>query len=92
MTSTDQLKTTDENKRIDSLSRDSDWYDKRMPLALLNLRYSFAKSGQQVYFGTPPELSGPPGLSLGFVRPFSDGSRLAISVFTQPLSEVWRDP
>ncbi|MGV7224474.1 MAG: DUF2860 family protein [Nitrospinales bacterium] len=92
MTSTDQLKTTDENKRIDSLSGDADWYDKLMPLALLNLRYSFAKSGQQVYFGTPPELSGPPGLSLGFVRPFSDGSRLDISVFTRPLSEVWRDP
>jgi hypothetical protein len=76
MTSTDQLKTTDENKRIDSLSGDADWYDKFMPLALFNLRYTFAESGRQVYFGTPPELSGPPGLSLGFVQ----------------LSEVWRDP
>jgi hypothetical protein len=92
MTSTDQLKTTDENKRIDSLSGDADWYDKFMPLALFNLRYTFTESGRQVYFGTPPELSGPPGLSLGFVQPFSDGSRLDISVFTQLLSEVWRDP
>ena len=92
MTSTDQLKTTDENKRIDSLSGDADWYDKFMPLVLFNLGYTFAESGRQVYFGTPPELSGPPGLSLGFVQPFSDGSRLDISVFTRLFSEVWRDP
>jgi len=92
MTSTDQLKTTDENKRIDSLSGDADWYDKFMPLVMFNLGYTFAESGRQVYFGTPPELSGPPRLSLGFVQPFSDGSRLDISVFTRPFSEVWRDP
>ena len=92
MTSTDQLKTTDENKRIDSLSGDADWYDKFMPLALFNLEYTFAESGRQVYFGTPMELSGPPGLSLGFVQPFSDDSRLDISVFTHLFSEVWRDP
>ena len=92
MMSTDQLKTTDENKRIDSLSGDADWYDKFMPLALFNLEYKLAESGRQVYFGTPPELSGPPGLSLGFVQPFSDGSRLDVSVFTHLFSEVWRDP
>jgi hypothetical protein len=92
MTSTDQLETTDENKRIDSLSGDADWYDKFMPLVLFDLRYTFAESGRQVYFGTPLEPSGPPGLSLGFVQPFSDGSRLDISVFTRPMSEVWRDP
>lgn len=92
MASTDQLKTTDENKRIDSLSGDADWHDKFMPLALFNLNYTFADSGRQVYFGTPPELSGPPGLSLGLVQPFSDGSRLDISVFTRLFSEVWRDP
>ena len=92
ITSTDQLKTTDENKRIDSLSGDADWYDKFMPLARFNLRYTFAESGRQIYFGTPSELSGSPGLSLGFVQPFSDGSQLDISVFTRPLSEVWRDP
>jgi hypothetical protein len=92
MTSTDQLKTNDENKRIDSLSGDADWYDKFMPLAWFNLRYTFVESGRQVYFGTPSEPSGPPGLSLGFVQQFSDGSRLDISVFTRPLSEVWRDP
>ena len=92
MTSTDQLKTTDENKRLDSLSGDADGYDKFLPLALFNLRYTFAESGRQVYFGTPAELSGPPGLSLGFVQPFSDGSRLDLSVFTQLFAEVWRDP
>ncbi len=92
MTSTDQLKTTDENKRIDSLSGDADRYDSFIPLALFHLRYTFAESGRQVYFGTPPEFSGPPGLSLGFVQPFSDGSRLDLSVFTQLFSEVWRDP
>ena len=92
MTSTDQLKTTDENKRIDSLSGDADWYDKFIPLALFNLSYTFADSGRQVYFGTPQELSGPPGLSLGFVQPFSDGSQLDISAFTRLFSEVWRDP
>ena len=92
MTSTDQLKTTDENKTIDSLNDDADWYDKILPLALFNLRYTFAESGRQIYFGTPTELSGPPGLSLGFVQPFSDGSTLDISVFTHLFSEVWRDP
>jgi hypothetical protein len=92
VTSTDQLKTTDENKQIDSLSGDADWYDKFMPLILFNMRYTFAESGRQIYFGTPPELSGPPGLSLGFVQPFTDGSRLDISVFTRLFSEVWRDP
>lgn len=92
MTSTDQLKTTDENKRLDSLNREADWYDKFMPLALFNLRYGFTESGRQIYFGTPLELSGPPGLSLGFVQPFSDGSKLDISIFTHPFSEVWRDP
>jgi hypothetical protein len=92
MTSTDQLKTSDENKTIDSLSDDADWYDKFLPLALFNLRYTFAESGRQIYFGTPAEFSGPPGLSLGFVQPFSDGSQLDISVFTHPFSEVWRDP
>jgi hypothetical protein len=92
MTSTDQLKTTDENKRIDSLSGDADWHDTFLPLALLNLRYTFAGSGRQVYFGTAVEPGGPPGLSLGFVQPFSDGSRLDVSVFTRLFSEVWRDP
>ena len=92
MTSTDQLKTTDENKQIDSLSGDADGYDKFMPLALFNMRYSFAETGRQIYFGTPAELSGPPGVSLGFVQPFSDGSRLDVSVFARLFSEVWRDP
>ncbi|MDJ0984149.1 MAG: DUF2860 family protein [Desulfobacterales bacterium] len=92
MTSTDQLKTSDENNRIDSLSGDADWYDSFLPLVLFNLQYTFAESGRQIYFGTPPELSGPPGLSLGFVQPFSDGSRLDISVFARLFSEVWRDP
>ncbi len=92
MASTDQLKTTDENKAIDSLDDDADWYDKIMPLALVNLRYTFADSGRQIYFGTPPEPSGPPGLSLGFVQPFSDDSHLDISIFTHPFSEAWRDP
>lgn len=92
MTSTDQLKTTDENKRIDSLSGDADWYDKFMPLVMFNLGYTFAESGRQVYFGIPPALGGTPRLALGFVQPFSDGSRLDISVFTRLFSEVWRDP
>ena len=92
MTSTDQLKTTDENKAIASLNDDANWYDKIIPLALFNLRYTFADSGRQIYFGTPTELSGPPGLSLGFVQPFSDGSKLDISVFTHLFSEVWEDP
>ncbi len=92
MTSTDQLKTTDENRRIDSLSGDAQRYDRFIPMALFNLRYTFAESGRRVYFGTAPEASGRPRLSLGFVQPFSDGSRLDLSVFTQLFSEVWRDP
>ena len=92
MTSTDQLRTSDENRRIDSLSGDADRYDKFIPLALFNLRYKFAESGRQVYFGTSPEAGGRPRLSLGFVQPFSDGSRLDLAVFTRLFSEVWRDP
>ena len=92
MISTDQLKTTDENKTIDSLDDDADWYDRFMPLALLSLRYTFAESGRQIYFGTPSEFSGPPGLSLGFVQPFQNNGNLDISIFTNPFSEVWRDP
>lgn len=92
MTSTDQLRTTDENRRIDSLSGDADRYDKFFPLALFNLRYTFAESRRRLYFGTSSEAAGRPRLSLGFVQPFSDGSRLDLSVFTRPFSEVWRDP
>lgn len=92
MTGTDQLKTTDENKQIGSLSGDADWYDKFMPLAAFSLRWTFEGSGRRLYFGTPRELGGPPGLSLGFVEPLSHGGRLDISVFTRLFSEVWRDP
>lgn len=92
MTSTDQLKTTDENKQIDSLTGDASRYDSFMPLVLFRLEYAFAESGRTVYFGTPSEVSGPPGLSLGLVQPLSDGGRLDVSGFVNPFSEVWQDP
>ena len=92
MASTDQLRTTDENKQIDSLNGDADRYDTVLPLALFRLQYTFEESGRAVYFGTPMEISGQPGLSLGIVQPLSDGSRLDISVFANPFSEVWQDP
>lgn len=92
MTSTDQLKTTDENKQIDSLGGDADGYDSILPLALFKLQYTFAESGRALYFGTPSEISGSPGLSLGIVQPLPGGSRLDLSVFANPFSEVWQDP
>ena len=92
ITSTDQLNTTDENKQIDSLSGDADWYDTVMPLALFRLQYTSAESGRAVYFGTPSELNGPPGISLGFVQPLSSGGGLDISIFANPFLEVWQDP
>jgi len=92
MTSTDQLKTTDENKQIDSLSGDADSYDTVIPMAAFRLQYTFAKSGRSLYIGTPSQFSGPPGLSLGFVQPLSGGGDLDISIFANPFSEVWQDP
>ena len=92
MASTDQLKTTDENKQIDSLSGDADWYDSVTPLVLFRLQYTFAESGRSLYIGTPSKFNGPPGLSLGFVQPLSSGGGLDISVFANPFSEVWQDP
>ena len=86
MTSTDQLKTTDENKRIDSLSGDADWYDKFMPLALFNLRYTFAESGRQVYFGTPPELSGPP-VNLAIVYSATGRDEEAVAALAEVLAK-----
>jgi hypothetical protein len=92
VTSTDQLKTTGENKQIDALSGDADRYDSFVPLALFKLQYTFAESGRAVYLGTPSDVSGPPGLALGWVQPLAGGSRLDLSVFTNPFSEVWQDP
>ena len=92
MASTDQLKTTDENKQVDSLSGDADWYDTVMPLALFKFQYTFSDSGRELYIGTPAEFNGPPGLSLGFIQPLSSGGSLDLSVFANPFSEVWQDP
>jgi len=90
VTSTDQLKK-DADKRLDSLSVNADRFDRGIPLVLLDLRYTFA-SGRQLYFGTPIESGGPPGLSLGAVVPVKDAGKLDMSVFGKPFEKVWQDP
>jgi hypothetical protein len=90
VSSTDQLKT-DADKRLDSLNTNADRFDSAIPLALFDLRYTYS-SGHQAYFSTPMESGGPPGLSLGGILPFHDGSRLDVSVFGKPFEEVWKDP
>ncbi len=90
VTSTDQLKK-DVDKRLDGLSTNADRFDRGLPLVLLDLRYTFA-SGRQLYFGTPMESGGRPGLSLGAVVPVKDGSKLDMSVFSRPFEKVWQDP
>ena len=90
VTSTDQLKK-DADKRLDGLSANADRFDRGIPLVLLDLRYTFA-SGRQLYFGTPIESGGPPGLSLGAVMPVKDAGKLDISVFAKPFEKVWQDP
>ncbi len=90
VTSTDQL-DTDANERLDDLDSNADRFDSVLPLALFDLRYTFA-SRRQIYFGTRRESGGPPGLALGAVLPFNDGSELDVSVFGKPFEEVWKDP
>ena len=90
VTSTDQL-DTDASERLDDLDSNADRFDSVLPLALFDLRYTFA-SGRQIYFGTRRESGGPPGLALGAVLPFNDGSELDVSVFGKPFEEVWKDP
>jgi len=90
VTSTDQL-NTDADKRLDGLGVNADRFDSMIPLILFDLRYTFA-SGRQIYFSTPIASGGPPGLSLGAVLPFKDGSKLDVSVFGKPFEDVWKDP
>ena len=90
VTSTDQLKK-DADKRLDGLNTNADRFDRGIPLVLLDLRYTFA-SGRQLYFGTPMESGGRPGLSLGAVVPVKDGGKLDMSVFGRPFEKVWQDP
>lgn len=88
--STDQLKK-DADKRLDGLNTNADRFNSIIPLALFDLRYTYS-SGRQAYFSTPMESGGPPGLSLGGVLPFKDGSKLDVSVFGKPFGQVWKDP
>ena len=90
VTSTDQL-NTDADKGLDGLGANADRFDSMIPLVLFDVRYTFA-SGRQIYFGTPIEAGGAPGLSLGAVLPFKDRGKLDISVFGKPFEDVWKDP
>lgn len=65
---------------IRDLGSNADHFDRVLPLVLFDLRYAFA-SGRQLYFGTRRESGGPPGLALGAVLPFEDGSELDVAVF-----------
>ncbi len=90
-TSTDQL-DTDADKRNDGLGSNADRYHDVVPMLLFDLRYTLSPSGRQVYFGTPLESGGPPGVTLGAVLPFDDIGKLDAAVFGKPFEEVWKDP
>jgi len=90
VTSTDQLRKG-ADKRLDGLNANADRFDRAIPLVLVDLRYTFA-SGRQLYFSTPIESGGPPGLSLGAVLPIKDGSKLDMAAFGKPFEKVWKDP
>lgn len=92
MVSKDQLRTNDGNKRVRDLDDNANRYDAVIPLADLDLRYTFAESGRQVYFGTPMGDDGPPALTLGGVLPFEDGSKIDVGAFAAPFGDVWEDP
>lgn len=92
MASTDQLKPNDGNKRVKDLDDNANWFDQVIPLAIFDLRYTFAESGRQVYFGTPFRTEGTPGLTLGAVFPFDDGGNIDIGAYVKPFGQVWEDP
>lgn len=89
-TSTDQLSTNADN-RLAGLGTNADRFDRAIPLALVDLRYTFA-SRRQLYFGTPLESGGRPALALGTVLPLHDNSKLDLSVFSKPFEKVWQNP
>ncbi len=92
ISSKDQLRTNDGNKKVRDLDDNANRYDAVIPLVNFDLRYTFAGSGRQLYLGTPMGDEGPPGLTLGGVWPFEDGGEIDAGVFVMPFGEVWEDP
>ncbi len=92
ISSKDQLRPNDGNKRVRDLDDNANRYDSVIPLASFDLRYTFAASGRQVYLGTPMSDEGPPGLTLGGVWPFEDGGKIDVGIFVMPFGDVWEDP
>ncbi|MGD8242352.1 MAG: DUF2860 family protein [Desulfobacterales bacterium] len=92
MVSNDQLQPNDGNKRVRDLDDNANRFDRVIPLASFDLRYTFAESGRQLYLGTPLGTDGPPGLTLGAVLPLDDGSQMDLGAFVKPFGEVWEDP
>ncbi len=92
VSSKDQLRPNDGNKRVRDLDDNANRYDAAIPLVSFDLRYTFAESGRQVYLGTPMGDEGPPGLTLGGVWPFKDGGKIDAGAFVMPFGDVWEDP
>ena len=92
ISSKDQLRTNDGNKKVRDLGDNANRYDKVIPLVNFDLRYTFAESGRQLYLGTPIGDEGPPGLTLGAVWPFEEGGEIDAGVFVMPFGEAWEDP
>ncbi len=90
--SNDQLQPNDGNKRVRDLDDNANRYDRVIPLASFDLRYTFEESGRQAYLGTPFGADGPPGLTLGMVLPFDDSGKLDLGAFAKPFGQVWEDP
>jgi hypothetical protein len=92
MTSTDQLRPNDGNKRVQDLGDNANRYDAVIPLANFDLRYTFAASDRQIYLGTPMHDDGPPGLTLGGVWPLENGGQIDVGAFAMPFGDAWEDP
>lgn len=88
---TDQLFVHDKNEKTDNLNDEADSFSITLPLVMFDLRYRFQDSDTQIYFGTPLKDSGI-ALTLGLTQTFTDKSKLDVSIFSEIMGEVWKNP
>lgn len=88
---TDQLFVDDKNEKTDNLNDEADSFSVTLPAVMFDLRYKFRDTDTEVYLATPFEDSGI-ALTLGMAQTFIDKSKLDVSIFSEIMGEVWKDP
>jgi len=88
---TDQLFVDDKNEKTDNLNDEADSFSVTLPAVMFDLRYKFPDTETEVYLATPFEDSGI-ALTLGMAQTFIDKSKLDVSIFSEMMAEVWKDP